>query len=165
MAYDKDFKKVENWVKNADDFIEYLETKVSIISNKIVEKKFNHTPHGYNPEEVDKEIDKILNYYDVLKDIIKQIVAYASFLKGLTNNTEAIIEQNKSKIKNLEEQNRKLIGEGYGNMQMMNKIEELENKTKQNQNNEQLLTMISELRKDNNELRETLKKMIDEKKN
>jgi len=108
-----DNKKIQYWIKNEKKFKEDLDDEIGRINEKIVEKKFSHTPHGYDPEEVDKEIDVIIKYYEKLKEVLKSIFDYTKELDDELNKL-------KNDIKVLKEKNEKLVSEGYGNFHKAN---------------------------------------------
>jgi len=102
-------KKIEFFIKNEKKFKEDLIDDIAKIDEKIIEKKFSHAQHGYDPEEVDKEIDVILTYYERLKQTIISIFDYTVKLFNKSNNLE-------NEVNELKEENTSLRAEGYGNM-------------------------------------------------
>jgi len=121
-----DNKKIQNWIKNKKIFNSDLTNEIAKISEKIVDKKFSHATHGYDADEVDKEIDNVLRIYEKLRDTIIAIFEYTCELDKIINGEGSELNKLKEQNKYLQTKLDKLQKEGYGNIELLNRLEEVE---------------------------------------
>jgi len=121
-----DNKKIQNWIKNKKIFTNDLTNEIANISEKIVDKKFSHATHGYDADEVDKEIDNVLRIYEKLRDTIIAIFEYTCELDKLVNGDDSELDKLKKENEALKFKLEKLQKEGYGNIEILNRLEKMD---------------------------------------
>ena len=107
-----------------------MKIKFNFSPEDILEKKFNISLRGYDPKEVDYFLDLIIKDYEAFK---LEIEYYKDLCKSFKKKNDILLKQNeifKRHINVLKNQVKSLEEKGLGNIDIIKRINDLEEKNK-----------------------------------
>jgi DivIVA domain-containing protein len=96
---------------------------------EIVNKKFNKVIYsGYDPEDVDSFFDKVVAYLNEINSELSETKIYDETVNDRLSKLTADVNLKNSKIAELEGEINDLRKEGFGNLDIHNRLKKMEEK-------------------------------------
>lgn len=105
-----------------------MDKKINFTSKELLDKRFSNTPRGYDPLEVDKVLDKIIEDYETYENIpvgmdSEKTLRELKELKEANEQLKAELEKEKNKWKYISKDHKDIHIDNYELLQRIGKLE------------------------------------------
>lgn len=105
-----------------------MDKKINFTSKELLDKRFSNTPRGYDPLEVDKVLDKIIEDYETYENIpsgidTEKVAKELEELKKANAELKEELEKERNKWKYISKDRKDIHIDNYELLQRIGKLE------------------------------------------